>query len=88
MNKDQLLSNFYMLKDDLEKLGKYNILARDLRVGNCIFKDGILYHIDYGNFVRNYNLDNLKNEILIENSKFKNNLEFNNFIRSFLDCRG
>lgn len=79
-NKEQLLSNLYMLKSDLEMLSKCNIIARDLRVGNCVFKDDILYHIDYGNFLRNYNNDELDNEVLIENTRFKNNLEFNNFI--------
>lgn len=84
MNKEQLFSNLYMLKNDLEILSKYNIIARDLRVGNCVFKDNILHHVDYGNFLKNYNSENLDNKDLIDNSKFKNNLEFYNFIYNLL----
>mgnify|MGYP003302461873 CR=1 FL=1 len=50
LTKKQLLLNLNMLKYDLLLLKKYKISTIDLRVGNCIYKDGILYHVDYGGF--------------------------------------
>ena len=50
MNKDDFLRNFTLLYDDIKILGDKGIMVCDLTLFNCVFKDGILYHIDYGSF--------------------------------------
>lgn len=55
MHKDELLQNFDLLYGDIQALGAKEIKVCDLTLFNCIFKDGILYHIDYGSFKKSRN---------------------------------
>lgn len=50
MYKEEFMKNFNLLYEDIELLSKKEIMVCDLTLFNCVFKDGILYHIDYGSF--------------------------------------